>query len=553
MARAITLIVLLAAMAAPLAAQSPPSGGVQIPDPSVQASIGPGGGAVGFSPAGPMVAPPAVAAENGAPTPAESLGERIARLEAANQRMLAELQSLREQPPAPPPVQAAAGMATPLESGVPAATAAPVDLAAPGAAPETAGPDDICSLIQGEVGRLMWGKGDFRIVPYGYLWANTVYATEKTYPGTYTLWVDSATTRGESEFVVDGRNTRLGIDVSGPQIPWFGGAQTGGKVEFDFQGAFDATENKGAVLLRHAYVEVKNDEFRFLAGQTWDVISPLMPSMLLYSVGWEAGNIGYRRAQVRLERYLAVSDNTLLTLQGSINQNVFGDEISVTTGGTTYALQPDPSGWPIIEGRGAVTLGQRTGPDALPITLGFSAHGGQTGFGLMNGSTPDPAYPKNQLRNTWSVNADWYVPISQRFGVQGEFFTGENLSPFLGGIGQGLDAAVPGEAGVTGVVTEPLGEIRDTGGWCELWYNLTPRLHTHFGYSVDSPDRNDLHVAGERSYNQFFYTNFIYDVTKQFLMGVEISAWKTLYVSTPTSNFLPGESVRCEFVAKYGF
>jgi hypothetical protein len=377
------------------------------------------------------------------------------------------------------------------------------------------------------------------------------------------LFVESATTRGESEFLVDGRNTRLGIDVSGPQIPWFGCAQTGGKVEFDFQGAFATTENKGAVLLRHAYVEVKNDEFRFLAGQTWDVVSPLMPSMLMYSVGWDAGNIGYRRGQVRLERYLAASDNLLFTLQGSLDQNVFGDAIShsvntaivpTTSGGTTaiataYALQPEPSGWPIIEGRAAVTLGERTGPGALPITLGFSGHVGQTEFSMMNGSKFDPTFAsKNQLRNTWSVGADWNVPVTHRFGVQGEFFTGENLSPFLGGIGQGLDAAVSGPG-----VTEPLAEIEDTGGWCELWYDITPRLHTHFGYSVDSPDRHDLHVAGERSYNQFFYTNLIYDVTKRFLTGVEISSWKTLYVSTPTSNFAPGESVRCEFVAKYGF
>ena len=57
-------------------------------------------------------------------------------------------------------------------------------------------------------------------------------------------------------------------------------------------------------LLRHAYAEVKDDDFRLLAGQTWDVISPLFPSMLMYSVGWDAGDIGYRRAQVRGERYL---------------------------------------------------------------------------------------------------------------------------------------------------------------------------------------------------------------------------------------------------------
>jgi CheY-specific phosphatase CheX len=163
---------------------------------------------------------------------------------------------------------------------------------------------------------------------------------------------------------VDGRNTRFGIDVLGPRIPMLDCAQSGGKIEFDFQGACDGTENKGGVLLRHAYVEVKDDDFRLLAGQTWDVISPLNPSMLMYSVGWEAGNIGYRRAQVRAERFLALSDTKLLTLQGSINQNSFPD---VITGVTS-----EPSSWPLFEGRAALTLGDRARPDALPIIFGVS-------------------------------------------------------------------------------------------------------------------------------------------------------------------------------------
>ena len=85
----------------------------------------------------------------------------------------------------------------------------------------------------------------------------------------------------------------------------FGGARVGGKVEIDFQRQIDV-ENKASLLLRHAYVEIKDDEFRLLAGQTWDVISPLCPGVLFYSVGWDGGNIGYRRPQFRAERYLAL-------------------------------------------------------------------------------------------------------------------------------------------------------------------------------------------------------------------------------------------------------
>ena len=92
--------------------------------------------------------------------------------------------------------------------------------------------------------KFAWTKGDFTIVPYGYLWGNTVYSTERTSPGSYTLYALSASTGPESECIVDARNTRLGFDVSGPKIPWFDDAVTGGKVEIDFQQTVLTTENK---------------------------------------------------------------------------------------------------------------------------------------------------------------------------------------------------------------------------------------------------------------------------------------------------------------------
>ena len=39
-----------------------------------------------------------------------------------------------------------------------------------------------------------------------------------------------------------------------------------------------------------------------------------------------------------------------------------------------------------------------------------------------------------------------------------------------------------------------------------------------------------------------------YDLTKQFLVGLEVSSWKTLYI-----DLALGDAVRCEFVAKYAF
>jgi hypothetical protein len=386
--------------------------------------------------------------------------------------------------------------------------------------------------VQSEIRRLMWTKGDLQVIPYGMLWGNAVYATERMNPTSmsYALFVESASTQGEDEATVDGRTTRLGVDVLGPRVAWLGNAQLGGKVEIDFQGNINTVENKGGLLLRHAYAEIKSEDYRVLAGQTWDVISPLNPGTLLYTVGWDAGNIGYRRGQFRFERYLAFSDAALLTVQSSIDQDIFSDTAIVPV--TGQVVRPEPGPWPLVEGRVAITLGERKGPDALPITFGVSSHIGQQEFDVLKGAT---VLSPSQRRSTWSLNADLRIPVTTRFGYQMEFFTGENLGTFLGGIGQGIEPTT-------------LEGIHSTGGWCEVWYDWTPCFHSHFGYSLDDPDNRELVTKGDRTYNQFFYGNFIYDITRQFMVGVEISSWKTLFVGQE-----PGEAIRSEFVMRYAF
>ena len=442
-----------------------------------------------------------------APSPAylghpDDLAARLNRLEAETQTLRAEVRWLREHPVRLPAVDATpAGMTSTM-------------------APPDADNGEYFTLeeLRGEMKKLAWTKGDFRIVPYGYLWGNMVYSTQRTTPGSFTLFVHSASTSNESEFIVDARNTRLGFDISGPRIPFFFCAHSGGKVEIDFQNNVLSTENRATILLRHAYLEVKDEEFRFLVGQTYDIISPLLPGMLMYSVAWDAGNIGYRRAQVRGERYLAFSDTSLLSAQLSVNQQVFVDGTSNIIG--------EPSNWPIVEGRVGWTIGQR-GKYCLPITVGVSGHIGEEQFDHL-------VLGRNIHRRTWSGNIDLRIPLGDRLGFQGELFTGENLGAFLGGIGQSINPIT-------------FNTIRSTGGWFELWFDWTPWLHSHVGYSVDNPNDNDV-AAGQRNFNQFYFGNLSYDFTDKFMMGFEVSSWKTLY-----ADRLPGDAVRCEFMAKYAF
>jgi len=373
--------------------------------------------------------------------------------------------------------------------------------------------------VREEAKKFAWTKGDFKIVPYGSLWFNSVYETQRTLDGDYTLFVYSPSVRDYDAFHVNARATRLGIDVSGPNIPLLYDAPSGGKVEIDFFGAFPTSENRASVLLRHAYWEVKNEEFRLLAGQTWDLMSPLLPGTLMYTVGWDAGNLGYRRPQLRLERYFPVSDSLLLTLSGALACNIACE---------LPGLAGDHEGWPVIQTRAAVTLGPR-GKDCRPVTLGFSGHVGEQFYERNANIDSD-----DEKEQTWSFNVDLHMPITPYFGLQGEGFIGSNLGPYLAGIGQGVNP-ITGQA------------IRACGGWLELWYDWSDRLHSRVGYGIDDPINRDV-FSGGRSYNNFIYTNVSYDLTKKFVVGVEYSHWKTHYI-----DLEPGESDRIEFMAKYNF
>jgi hypothetical protein len=250
--------------------------------------------------------------------------------------------------------------------------------------------------------------------------------------------------------------------------------------------------------------------------------------MLACSPAWAAGNIGYRRAQLRGERYLELSDQSLLTFQSSINTDIATD-----TGTAAYAA--DHAGWPVLEGRVALALGDR-GPGCLPVEFGVSSHIGEQ---IYDFRAPYFTPETGAARRTWSLNFDWKVPVTERFGIQGEFFAGENLGAFLGGILQSVDVgtiATPGSGDT----------IRSRGGWFEVWYDWTSQLHSHVGYAIDDPFDQDVTVG--RLYNSVYFANMCYDLTSKFQVGLEFSSWKTLWAGAND-----GDSQRVEFVAKYGF
>jgi len=380
------------------------------------------------------------------------------------------------------------------------------------ALPDSGSSDDAVDVFN-----LSWRKGAFRIVPYGIGWLNMAFDTARTANGAFALYVISPDQQGEPQFSVSARATRLGFNVTGPHLL---NGESGGRIELDFHG-FALTENKTGVLLRHAYGEFRAGPWRVLGGQTTDVISPLYPNVLNYTVQWAAGNIGYRRAQFRVEREFSMDSGGNLLAQASLNQTIVSDFVGAPD------VRGEDAGWPTVMGRVAWSW-SGPGPE-LVRTIGLSGHVAQLGTDFLS---PPPEDDRRFL--SWSFNVDVQWPLSDRCGFHGEFFMGQGLGTFLGGINQGVDP-IEREA------------IRAMGGWAEFWYHWTAELHSHVGFGIDDPNDNDL-SPGRRTQNHVFWANVVYNVSKVLEVGLETSWWETRY-----KGLRKGEAARIEFVMRYHF
>jgi hypothetical protein len=370
----------------------------------------------------------------------------------------------------------------------------------------------------------VWSAVDVQL--YGYIKADASYDSSRTHPGNYALWVDSeAANKNDDEFNLTANQTRLGMKITGPKNA---SLQTSGRVEFDFYGNY-ADENKAKIQMRHAYMQITlpNEQLDILAGQTSDVISPLYPSTLNYTVLWDAGNIGYRRPQIRLTKRIALGTDIDLELQGAIARTIGRN--SALTGSESG----EDAGFPSLQGRAGLTFlwfGNE------PTVVGFSGHWCQEEYDIA-------ASGSNKDFDSWSVNIDVTQPINEWLNIKGEFFSGENLNTYFGGIGQGVRAIKD----ANGVIINHANEIKSNGGWIALGLGPWDSWRFNIGASIDDVDASDVNLA-DRTENHCLFGNAIYSVNKNTEIGFELSHWRTEYRGSGDA-----ESIRAQSSLTYQF
>jgi hypothetical protein len=360
----------------------------------------------------------------------------------------------------------------------------------------------IAEMVQKETTKKkpVWSGLDIQL--YGYIKADASYDTSRTTPGNYVLYVDSEkNNKNDNEFNLTANQTRFGVKITGPDDD---SMKTSGLVEVDFYGNY-ADENKAKIQLRHAYLKLDwpQDKFSILAGQTSDTMSPLLPDTLNYTVLWDAGNIGYRRPQIRLTKGFPVGTDTELQLEGAIARTIGRNSPLGSESG-------EDAGFPTFQGRASVTL---PWVGFKPMTVGFSGHLGREEYDTALSST-------NKKFESWSINLDLTGPINKWLAVKGELFNGENIDAYAGGIGQG-------------VITDTskhnfYKEIGSRGGWVAAELGPWDKWRFNVGAGVDSVDKDDINVDN-RTLNRSIFGNVIYSINKNAEVGFELSNWQTDY------------------------
>ncbi len=355
---------------------------------------------------------------------------------------------------------------------------------------------------------------------YGFTRFDVSYDSGQITPGNIALWAQPKISgQNDAEWNLTAGATRLGLNLSGPDTE---NIKLTGNIEFDFLTSV-STENNQVPRLRHGYLKAvwPASDVSIIAGQTWDIISSLIPFVDDPAIMWDAGNIGARHPQVRVTKGFWAGEKGRIEVAAAASRTI-GEK------NTVGIVATDPgkdAAIPTIQGRIAYSAPFLV--KKQPATIGISGHYGQEEWDTDN-------IGNHKRLESWSCNLELTMPICPKTTVAGEYFTGSNLDDYWGGVSQGVNNS--------SIVD--LREIRSTGGWAALRFNADPSTSFSFGAGIDNPNDDDLKTltTNPRLRNQTIFASVVNKITPSLILGFQLSTWKTDYKDTGESNALRAQS-----------
>ncbi len=295
------------------------------------------------------------------------------------------------------------------------------------------------------------------------------------------------------DFSLYPRLTRIGLDVNAGTVA---DAKLTGKLEVDFY-AFNSSDSRDMFRLRKAYLQIAKGDFSFLAGQEYDVISPLYPSVNPDLLNWLVGNTGDRRPQLRATYSPALGDDTKIILSGALGLQGAIDNKNTDVDGVTDG---ENSGKPMLQGRAAVRtkLGEKHAEIGIWGARGWEQvdNDGAGEFDMV------------------LYGLDLTVPIGRNFSIKGELWQGKNLSDVRGGVGQGIALGK---------------EVSAQGGWVQATQSFAGYGDVFAGYTFDDPDSNDVPLVTGVTNNSGVYVGTTLKKYSPLVIGLDGMHWRTRY------------------------
>jgi hypothetical protein len=301
---------------------------------------------------------------------------------------------------------------------------------------------------------------------------------------------DRGTGQTDGELTMTPRLSQVGLGIDQWDLDDRGHYIGEGKLEIDFGGG----TGTNVIRLRHAYATVTiENKIEILAGQTWDLISPLNPMVQEDTLLLFAGNTGDRRPQLRLSA-LPIK-NVRIAVAAAATGTL--DQRDLDGDGRMDGIA---AGTPMVQG--LIELRQPLGRGGRNILLGIWGHVARQE--LADGTR----HPSRSLGAHLQVPAPFLTWSAEIYG-------GTNASDIGGAVGRGVDP-------MTGRRTHSV------GGWVELAFAAGRKHVLAIGGSGDLATPDDV-MPGDRSANGTVYSALRYKPKSSLQLGVEYLYWKTVY------------------------
>ncbi|MBF0388080.1 MAG: hypothetical protein HQL20_09560 [Candidatus Omnitrophica bacterium] len=326
------------------------------------------------------------------------------------------------------------------------------------------------------------------------------------------------TVKNVGSYNLSAESTRLGMNIKSPGLA--AGGKLTGKIESDF------SANSGPTYqprLRLGYVQLEYAQWSVRVGQAWDFFAPVYPDILNGYGLCHVGDVGHRHPQAYIK-------------------NLWGE---VLGGKLTTAFGMVDSDDPLQENSGVPVLGAYAGYArailGVPATMGLGQIYGTNSTSWLNNSGPK----KNDI---YATVAGLTLKFTDWLAFKSEAYSGGKLEDFKGGTPY---TGLSNSALTAGSVQANIKPLRAMGGFIQLSIAPIKKVETNFGMGLDNI-RNDAETVGNTTVvwrtNRTSYANINYNLTKEFLLGLEYQYFKTEYL-----DGYHGDDNRLMSIARYRF